>query len=109
MNLTNFERIRRIVMQKRVKKIQELFKTRFGVPLDEKDLYGNIVPRLHKQMDDFLYKEISDTETVLLADYLSEKLHGKSLLKEAVSSNNIKDLEEPQTKPSTVKKKSKKE
>jgi hypothetical protein len=89
-------------MKKRVERIQRIFKDSFGIELQEKDLYAYLVPRLHKQMDEVLNKEISNIETVQLVDFLSEKLHGKSILtdkkEETTSSSDIKDLEEsPQT------------
>ena len=85
-------------MEKRVKRIQDLFKARFGVDLPEQDLYGNIFPRLIKQMDEFLMEEISDKETVKMADFLSQRLHGKAILKEKerpAHPSKIKHLEEP--------------
>jgi hypothetical protein len=78
---------------------QRLFKTRFGVELQEKDLYGYLVPRLHRQMDAFLDQQVSDETIVALVDYLSEKLHGKSLLQ-----NKAGPAETPKDAPVLTKK-----
>lgn len=106
-------------MKERVKQIQALYKKRFGKDLTEQEMYGNIIPRLIRQMDEFLYKEISDAENILLADYISESLHGEKILfnqkgdestetvneVETASPSNIKGLEESQTKSVPNKKK----
>lgn len=113
-------------MEKRITRIKELFTARFGIELKEHELYGNLAPRLMKTMDEFLHKEISDLELIPLTDYLSTKLHGKSILTDkndikkdtpeqefydrvqesiskvkdnAASPSKIKCLEESQTKP----------
>lgn len=102
-------------MKLRVERIQTLFKERFGLPLTEPELYGYLRPRLIKYMDEFLDKEISDKEMVELTDFLTQKLHGKSILPEkdtAASPNKNKDLEEsPQVKvpPSGALKKAREE
>lgn len=83
-------------MKARIERIQSLFKERFSIELKENELYGNLAPRLIKQMDKFLEDEISDTETIKLTSYLAEKLYGKAILNPAPP-NKVNDLEDSLT------------
>lgn len=88
-------------MNDRILKIQQLFKNRFGISLTQQDMYATLVPRLHKQMDDFLLTEISDAETIQMVDFLSKQLHGKSIIPQDEEKKEIPSVKiaKPMKKP----------